>query len=262
MKKISILAFLIISVSLYGQEDRSLSVGVTAGPHEQILEEVKRLASQQDLDIEVVVFSDYILPNLSLEQGDLDLNSYQHLPFLEQFNRDRRTDLVSLASTVNFPMGIYSSKIDGLGEIGGLKRNSRVGIPNDPTNGGRALLLLQAAGVIKLKPGSDVSATLRDIVENPYGLKIIELEASQIYRHLDELAFATINTNYAIAAGLVPTEDSFFIEPSDSPFVNLIASKRENAGNPLYKEFIEIYQSREIRDFIDRTFQGSVVAAW
>lgn len=263
MKKIALILLLISGLIFSGfAENQKLKVGVTAGPHEQILGKVKELAAKQGIDIDIVVFTDYILPNLALDQGDIDINSYQHEPFLNKFNADRGTKLVKLTTTVNFPMALYSKKIKKIDEIKTLKSGAQVGIPNDPTNGGRALLLLESAGVIKLKPGLGVAVTVRDITDNPYKIKVIELEASQIYQHLDELAFAAINTNFAIAAGLVPTKDSIFLESPQAPYVNVIAARAKDKDNPLYQKFIAIYKSQEVKTFIANTFAGSVITAW
>lgn len=244
-----------------GQElaEDELTIGVTAGPHEQIMEKVAEVAAEQGLTINIEVFTEYVMPNVALAEGDLDANSFQHLPYLDNFKEDRNLDLVEVATTVNFPMGIYSV---GLTDVSELQPGDKVGLPNDPTNGARALILFETAGLITLDPDAGVTASPLDIIENPFDLDFIELEASQIPRQLDELAVAAINTNFAIEHGFVPTEDSIFIEPSDSPWVNVLAVRTENKDDDVVAKLIEVYQSEEVKQFIEETFKGSVVASW
>lgn len=239
-------------------EDK-LVIGVTAGPHEQIMEKVKELAAKDGLNIEIKVFTEYVMPNVALAEGELDANSFQHKPYLDKFKADRNLDIVEVANTVNFPMGIYSKKIKDIKE---LKEGDKLGLPNDPTNGARALLLFEQAGLIKLKEGVGVAATVKDVVENPLNLELVELEASQIPRQLDELAAAAINTNFAIEHGYVPTKDAIVIEPADSPWVNVIAVRTENKGDPVLDKLIKYYHSDEVKQFIEETFQGSVIPSW
>ncbi|MGQ3075503.1 MAG: MetQ/NlpA family ABC transporter substrate-binding protein [Ferrovibrionaceae bacterium] len=227
--------------------DGTLKVGVTAGPHAQILEVAKTLAARNGLKINIVEFSDYIQPNAALAQGDLDVNIYQHRPFLDQQVKDRGYKIVAVADTVVFPMGIYSKKVKKLDE---LKAGARIAIPNDPTNGGRALLLLEKVGLIKLDPKAGLKAGPADVTDNPRKLKIVELEAAQLPRALDEVDAAAVNTNYALPAGLVPTRDAIAIETPESPYVNIIAVRQGDENKP------------DIKAFIQKTFQDSVVAAW
>ena len=239
--------------------DGKLVVGVTAGPHEEILEKVKELAEKDGLTIEIKVFSDYVMPNVALAEKQIDMNSFQTEPFLDQMKIDRDLDLVKVADTVTFPMGIYSSKVKGIDE---LQNGAKIGLPNDPTQGGRALLLFESAGLIKLKEGADSSTTVYDIEENKNNYEFIELDAAQITRQLDELDAAAINTNFAIEFGLLPTEDSIFIEPKDSPFSNLIAVRSESKDEKVVQQFIELYRSEEVKKFIDETFSGSMIPSW
>jgi D-methionine transport system substrate-binding protein len=239
--------------------DGTLKVGVTAGPHAQILDVVKEVAAKNGLKITVVEFSDYIQPNAALAQGDLDVNIYQHRPFLDQQVKDRGYKLVAVADTVVFPMGIYSKKIKTLDE---LKPGARIAIPNDPTNGGRGLLLLEKVGLIKLDPKAGLKAGPADITDNPRKLKIVELEAAQLPRALDEVDAAAVNTNYALPAGLVPTRDAIAIETPESPYVNIIAVRRGDENRPEVRALIAAYHSPEVKAFIQKTFQDSVVAAW
>ena len=239
--------------------DKPLKVGVTAGPHAQILEVVKKVAEKDGLKIQIVEFSDYIQPNVALNQGDIDLNSFQHLPYLENMIKDRKYDLVMLAKTITFPMGVYSKKIKAVTE---LKEGAVIAIPNDPTNGGRALALLEKAGLIKLKPGLGHKASVVDITENPKKFKIRELDAAQIPRSLDDLDLAAINTNYAMPAGLIPVKDALILEDSNSPYANIIAARSKDKDNPQYKNFLKAYQSEEVKKFVNDQFKGSIVVAW
>lgn len=237
----------------------TLKIGVTAGPHAQILEQVKKVAARDGLKIQIVEFSDYVQPNAALAAGDLDVNIYQHQPYLDNANKDRGYKLVSIAPTIVFPMGLYSKKLKSLDQ---LASGARVAIPNDPTNGGRALLLLESNGVIKLKPGAGLKATPVDIAENPKKLKILELDAAQLPRALDEVAVAAVNTNYALPAGLVPTRDAIALESVKSPYTNVIAVRAADKDHPLFKKLVRAYHNDEVRQFIAKTFQNSVVAAF
>ena len=239
--------------------DKPLKVGVTPGPHAQIMEVVKKVAEKDGLKIQIVEFSDYVQPNVALNQGDIDINSFQHLPFLENMVRDRKYDLVMLAKTFTFPMGIYSKKIKNIKE---LKDGAVIAMPNDPTNGGRALLLFEKAGLIKLKPGLGHKASVVDIVENPRKFKIRELEAAQIPRTLEDMEIAAINTNYAMSAGLLPAKDALILEDSSSPYANILAVRGKDKDNPLYKKFLKAYQSEEVKKFVTEQFKGSVIVAW
>lgn len=239
-------------------EDR-LVIGVTAGPHEQIMEKVKEVAAKDGLDIQIEVFTDYVMVNTALAEGDLDANSYQHKPYLDDFVAERNLDLSHVADTVNFPMGIYSEKIKDISE---LKEGDTLGLPNDPTNSARALLLFEDAGLIKLREGAGVTASVQDIEENPLNLEFVELEAAQIPRQLSELTAAAINTNYAMEAGYVPAEDAIAIEPKDSPWVNIIAVRTENKDDPVLDKLIKAYHSDEVKQFVEEEFSGSVIPSW
>ena len=200
-------------------QDKPLKIGVTAGPHAQIFEQVKKVAEKDGLKIQVIEFSDYVQPNAALAAGDLDANAYQHQPYLDAQVKDRGYKIVSVGNTVNFPMGLYSKKVKGLNE---LKEGARFGLPNDPTNGGRALLLLQDKGLIKLKEGAGLKATPLDVVGNPKKLKFVELDAAQLPRSLDDLDASAVNTNFAISAGLNPVKDAIALESTKSPYVRKV----------------------------------------
>ena len=242
-----------------GTAARPLKVGATAGPHSQVMEKVQEIAARDGLVIRIVPFTDYITPNAALAAGDLDANSYQHQPFLDQAVRDRNLPLVAVGKTLVFPMGIYSRKHRAIADI---PNGGRVAIPNDPTNGGRALVLLAANGAFKLREGADFRATVADVTENPKRIRIVELEAAQIPRALDEVEAAAINTNFAIPAGLNPVRDAISIESADSPYANLVVVRRDNANTPWAKKLVAAYQNEEIKAFVRETFQGSVVPAF
>ena len=240
-------------------QSKVIKVGVTAGPHAELMDEVKKLAEKQGLKIEVVEFNDYIQPNVALNQGDIDVNSFQHEPYLNNIVKDRGFDIVSIGKTVIFPMGVYSKKVKDLAQ---LNDGGTVIIPNDPTNGGRALLLLEQKGIIKLKAGAGLTASAADIAENPKHLVFKELDAAQIPRSLDDVDAAAINTNYAVTAGLNPVKDAIALEGGDSPYSNIIAVRGKDKDNADYQKLVKIYQSAEIKAFIQEHFKGSVVAGW
>lgn len=240
-------------------QDKPLKIGVTAGPHAQIFEQVKKLADKDGLKIQIVEFSDYIQPNAALAAGDLDANSYQHQPFLDQQVKDRGYKLVNVGYTVNFPIGLYSKKVKHLKD---LKEGAKFGIPNDPTNGGRVLLVLQDQGLIKLKPGAGLKATPLDVIDNPKKLKFVELEAAQLPRSLDDLDAAAINTNYALPAGLHPGKDAIAQENAKSPYVNLIAVRAQDQAKPWVAKLVKLYQSEEIRQFVRAEFKGAVLTGF
>jgi len=240
-------------------QDKVYKIGVTAGPHAQILEFVKDIAAKDGLKIEVVEFSDYVQPNAALAAGDLDANSYQHLPYLEAQIKDRGYTLSNVGYTITFPMGIYSKKVTSLDE---LKNGARVGIPNDPTNGGRALLVLESQGVLKLNPDAGLKATPLDIVENPKKLNIVELDAAQLPRSLSDLDAAAVNGNYAASAGLNPVTDAIAIEDAKGPYANIIAVRTEDKDQAWVAKLVKAYHSPETKDFVLDTFKNSVIASW
>jgi D-methionine transport system substrate-binding protein len=242
-----------------GTAARPLRIGATAGPHSQVLEKVQEIAARDGLVIRIVPFTDYITPNAALAAGDLDANSYQHQPFLDQAVKDRGLPLLMVGKTLVFPMGLYSRRHKAIADI---PNGGRVAIPNDPTNGGRALVLLAANGAFKLREGADFRATVADVTDNPRRLRIVELEAAQIPRALEEVEAAAINTNFAIPAGLNPVRDALAIESADSPYANLIAVKQGNENAPWVKKLLAAYQNEEIKTFVRDTFQGAVIPAF
>ena len=246
-------------VSAPAMAEDQIKMGVTAGPHAEIMEQVKKLLEKDGVQMKVIEFTDYIQPNAALAAGDLDANSYQHQPYLDAQIKDRGYKFVSVGSTITFPMGVYSKKIKSLND---LKQGARVGVPNDPTNGGRALLVLQAKGVIKLKADAGLKATPLDIVENPKKIKIIELDAAQLPRSLDDFDAAVINGNYAESAGLSPTKDAIAVEASTGPYANVIAVRTADKDKPWVAKLVKAYHSPEVKKFVLEKYKGSVITSW
>jgi D-methionine transport system substrate-binding protein len=241
------------------QAAEALRIGVSAGPHAQILEAVKPIAAQQGLDIRIIEFTDYLIPNTALAAGDLDANSFQHQPYLDNQVQDRGYDLVSIAKTVVFPMGFYSSKFRNLAD---LPNGATIAIQNDPTNGGRSLLLLRAQGLIRLRDGVGLRASPLDIAENPKKLKIIELDAAQLPRSLGDVDAAAVNTNYALEAGLDPAKDAIARESAESPYTNIIAVRSKDKDAPWVGKLVAAYHSPEVKRFVLDKFKGTVVPGW
>jgi len=237
----------------------TIKIGVSAGPHAQILERVKPIAAKQGLDIQIIEFTDYVIPNQALSQGDLQANSFQHEPYLDNQVKDRGYELVTVGKTVVFPMGIYSKKVKSLAE---LKDGAKIAVPNDPTNGGRALLLLQANGLIKLREGAGLKASPVDVKENPKKLQILELDAAQLPRSLDDVDAAAVNTNYAIEAGLDPSKDTIAKESAESPYTNIIAVRKADKDKPWVQTLVQSYHTPEVKQFVLEKFKGAVVPAW
>ena len=223
------------------------------------MEFVKGEAAKQGLNIEIVEFSDYIQPNIALDQKELNVNSFQHQPFLDNTVKDKGLKIQSIGKTILLPMAIYSNKYKDLKDI---PNGATVAIPNDPTNGGRALLLLQQAGLITLKDGGNVKSSVADITSNPKNIDIRELEAAQIARSLNDVDVAAVNTNYAIPAGLNPQKDAVVVESTDSPYANVIAVRTEDVNNETYQKLLKIYQSEPVRKFIQEEFKGSIIPAF
>ncbi|MFC0200107.1 MetQ/NlpA family ABC transporter substrate-binding protein [Paracoccus rhizosphaerae] len=236
-----------------------ITVGVSPGEHGEIMEEVAKVAEPMGLNIEIVEFSDYVVPNQALADGDLDANSFQHRPYLENQMKDRGFDLVEVGTTITTPMGIYSDKIE---DMANLPEGAQVAIPNDPTNGGRALLLLQDLGLITLADGTGLVPSPLDISDNPKDLRFIELDAAQLPRALADADIAIINTNYALASGLSPKEDSIAMEKADSPYVNILVVQQGRQDEPWVETLVEAYHSPEVKTFIEDKYDGAVLTSW
>lgn len=235
-----------------------LRVGVSAGPYAEILNYVSELGKKQGLEIRVVEFNEYTLPNAALAADDLDLNVYQHQQWLDNQVATRGYDIVSIAKAIIVPLGAYSKKISSPSQI---KDGATTAIPNDPANGARSLQLLEKVGLIKLKPGVGAKAALADITDNPKHLKIKELDAGQLPRALDDVEFAIINLNYAINAGLDPKK-ALFIESGDTDWNLVIATRAKNKDNPSIQQFVALYRSPEVKEFILNRFEGTILTTW
>lgn len=232
------------------------------GANNEVLESVKERLKKDGIDLQLIEFSDYTQPNAALAEKEIDLNSFQHQIFLDNYNEEHKTNLVSIGNTVSAPLGIYSSKIKDVKE---LKDGAEIAIPNDATNGGRALLLLQSAGLIKVDPAKKQTPTVNDITENKLNLKITELDASQTARALQDIDASIINSGMAVDAGFVPAKDAIFLEPVDEtskPYVNIIVARKEDENNETYNKVVDTYQQEETKKVIEETSKGSSIPAW
>ena len=243
-----------------GADDKTIKVGASPSTTAEILKVAQPLLEEEGYELEIVEYNDYILPNTAVEEGDLDANYFQHITYLNDFNENNGTHLVSVAGIHYEPFGIYAGKTSSLD---GLQEGAQVAVPNDPTNEARALLLLEAQGLIKLKEGVGILATALDIEENPLNLELKEMEAAQIPRVLPDVDIAVINGNYAIASGL-KVADALAVEADDSAaaeaYVNVIAVKEGNENLDKIKALTAAVQSEEVKQFIDETYGGAVVA--
>ena len=253
----TLVSALALSVAAAMAED--IKVGVSPGEHAEIMEEVAKVAAPKGLNIEVIEFSDYVVPNQALNDGDINANSFQHRPYLENQIKDRGFELVEIGTTITTPMGVYSDKIKDLAD---LPDGAKVAIPNDPTNGGRALLVLQELGVIKLAEGTGLVPSPLDVTENPKNLSFLELDAAQLPRTLADADIAIINTNYASASGLNAKEDAIASEKADSPYVNIIVVRKGDENASWVQPLLEAYHSPEVKKFIEDKYQGTVITSW
>ena len=256
MKKL-IAAF--AAVAAFSAHAETLTVAATPVPHAEILEFVKPALAKEGVDLKVKVFTDYIQPNVQVAEKRLDANFFQHQPYLDEFNKAKGTDLVAVTGVHLEPLGAYSSKLKDLKDLPG---GANVVIPNDATNGGRALLLLDKAGVIKLKDSKNILSTVKDIAENPKDLKIRELEAATIPRVLTQVDLALINTNYALEAKLDPSKDALVIEGNDSPYVNILVSRPDNKESDAMKKLAAALHSPQVKQFITEKYKGAVLPAF
>lgn len=243
-----------------GSSGKTLKVGASPVPHAELLEQVKPLLAEQGIKLEIIEFEDYIQPNLVLNDKELDANFFQTEPYLKNFVEEHKEcKLVNVAPIHIEPMGIYSQKIKSLSE---LANGATISIPNDPVNTGRALRLVESAGLIKLRSGVGDTATVQDITENPKQLKFAEVEAAQTPRTLEDVAAAVINANYAIQVGLISGRDALFVEPNTSPYANFITVRIGDEERPEIKALVNALQSEKIKTFIAEKYKGAVVAAF
>lgn len=242
------------------QAAKPLRLGVIAGAEEQVAEVAAKVAKEQyDLDVELVSFSDYVTPNVALNDGSIDINAFQHQPYLDKQIADRGYELIAVGKTFVYPIAAYSKVIQSMDE---LSEGAKVAVPNDPTNLGRSLLLLEQQGLIEVDDEAGLAATPLDITDNPKNLKIIELEAPQLPRSLDDVAFAIINTTYASQIDLLPERDGLFVEDKDSPYTNLIVARKDNQDDERIQTFVKAYQSEEVYEAAKELFKGGVVKGW
>ncbi|MGZ0704256.1 MetQ/NlpA family ABC transporter substrate-binding protein [Pseudomonas sp. L5B5] len=257
MKKLLVAFAAVAAFSAHAAE--TLTVAATPVPHAEILEFVKPALAKEGVDLKVKVFTDYVQPNVQVAEKRLDANFFQHQPYLDEFNKAKGTQLVSVAGVHIEPLGAYSSKYKQLSE---LPNGATVVVPNDATNGGRALLLLDKAGVIKLKDANNILATVKDISENTKGLKFRELEAATIPRVLTQVDLALINTNYALEAKLDPAKDALVIEGKDSPYVNILVARPDDKDSDAMKKLVAALHSPQVKKFIEEKYKGAIVPAF
>lgn len=256
-----IFSFFLFVLCAYAGDD-VLVIGATPVPHAEILEKAKVLLKAKGIDLQIKVFTDYMTPNLALMNKSLDANYFQHLPYLKNFNEANSASLVSAGAVHYEPLGVYSRKIKSLRE---LRAGGKIAIPNDVTNEARALLLLQANGIIKLKDPYKLNATIKDIQSYFVKVTLVEIEAAQLSRVLDSVSAAVINGNYAIDAGFSPYKDALAREEADSAaagtYANIVAVRKGDADRPLLKELLVVLRSQAIKDFIKTRYKGAVVPA-
>ncbi|GJD49885.1 D-methionine-binding lipoprotein MetQ [Methylobacterium crusticola] len=250
---------LLLAVGATAAPADPIRVGVTAGPHAEVLEAVRKVAAERGLDLKVIEFTDYVVPNQALAQGDLDANSFQHEPYLRNQIAKTGWPLVKVATTTASPQGIYSKRYRSVAD---LPKGATIAIQNDPSNGARSLQILHANQLIRLRNPGDTAASLADIAENPRGFRFVELDAAQLARALDDVDAASINNNYAIQAGLDPTRDPLLREPAEGPWVNIIAVAEPNRDKPWVQALVEAYRSEPVKRFILARFKGAYVPTW
>lgn len=240
--------------------DTTIKVAASAVPHAEILEAAKPLLAEQGYTLEIQIFDDYVQPNLVVESGDFDANYFQHIPYLNSFNEEKGTHLVNAGGIHYEPFGIYPGTKSSLDDIAD---GDTIAVPNDTTNEARALLLLQDNGIITLKDGAGLEATVNDIEENPYNVEIVELAAEQVARVAEETAYIVLNGNYALQAGYSVSKDALAYETSDSEaaktYVNVIAVKEGNENSDKIKALVDVLKSDEIKDFINEKYDGAVI---
>lgn len=258
----AILTVGVVAAGSAAAQEQTIRVGTVSGPDAEVWQVVQKVARRNGLNVKVVEFNDYVQPNAALDAGDLDANSFQHQPYLDSQIRQRGYKMVSVGYTYISPLGMYAARLKSPRD---LPQGAKVAVPNDPSNENRALLLLAAQGVIKLKSGAgvnDANATPLDIAENPKKLKIVELDAAQLARALPDVSAAVINTNYALAAGLQPTRDAIALEDIHSPYANIIVVRTQDKDKPWVKKLVAAYQSEEVRQFMKTRFKGAMVPSF
>ncbi len=257
LKKLLLATLVATSVNALAAEIR---VGSMSGQETDLIFAAQKIAKDKyGLDVKVVEFDDYVTPNIALNDGDIDVNAFQHRPYLNRMVNDRGFKLVAVADTFVFPIGAYSKKVKSLEE---LPEGASIAIPNDPSNGGRTLILLAKKGLIELEDINNLEASVLDITKNPKNIDFKEIDAAQLPRMLDEVDVAFINSNYAVNAGLNPTKDAIIREATDSPYVNIIAAREDNKDDEAVQQFIKAYHSDAVKEAAEKAFKGAAVASW
>lgn len=257
LKKLLLSTLIAVGANAFAAD---LKVGGMNGPESDLLVAAQQVAKDKfGLDIEIVRFDDYVTPNIALADGDIDLNAFQHRPYLERMVKDRGFKLAVVGDTFVYPIGAYSKKIK---KIEALKDGAVIAVPNDPSNEGRTLILLHNKGLIKLEDPKNLEASVLDIAENPHQFEFKEIEAAQLPRMLDEVDLAFINSGFAVEAGLVPAEDAIFSEGKDSPYMNIIVAREADKDKDKVKKFVQAYQSDAVKAAAKKAFKGAAVAGW
>jgi len=260
--RLALLAVAISFVTIMGAgmvRAETIRVGVTAGPHAEVIDAVRKVAAERGLDIKPIEFTDYVFPNQALANKDLEANSFQHEPYLKNQVAKTGWKIVKVATTTASPMGIYSRKYKSFADV---PAGATIAIPNDPSNGARSLQILAVNGIITLKDPTNTTAGIADIAQNAKKLKFVELDAAQLARSLGDVDAAAVNNNYAVQAGLDPVKDSLIKEPAETPWVNIIAVREEDKDKPWVKTLIESYRSEPVKQFILTRFKGAYVPSW
>ncbi len=268
MKKLLTLVLALTTLALVGcgggaadnKTEKVVKVGASPVPHAEILEVIKPELAKEGIKLEIVEFNDYVQPNLATNDKEIDANFFQHEPYLKNFVTEHpELKLANVLGVHVEPMGIYSHKIKNINEV---KDGAQVSIPSDPTNGGRALLLLERAGLLKLKDGVGAAATVQDVVDNPKKLVFKEIEAPQLPRTLDDVDISVINTNWAMQADLVPTRDALFMEDKTSPYVNILVVRQGDESRPEIQALMKALHSEAVKNFINEKYKGAIIPAF
>ena len=257
---LALVCFCLVLLGCEQKDKASLLVGTIAGPETRLMEIAKKVAYEKyGLNIKIVEFQDYATPNVVLNDGRIDANVFQHQPYLDSVIKARHFPLVAVGRTFVYPVGIYSSSVHDLNDV---PEHAKVTLPNDPSNNARALLLLQKAGLITLDASKGLSVTQQDITDNPKQLDFIELDAAQLPRTLQDVSLAVINTNNAVAAGLMPSKDALFLEDKNSPYANLIVTRVSEKDDPRIQQLVETLHSQEVMEEAKKLFENQAIPAW
>lgn len=254
-----VLSFTACGAKEEGKTDNVISIAASPTPHAEILAVAKEALAKEGFELNIIEYDDYVQPNMVVDSGEVFANYFQHVPYLDDFNAQNGTKVVSLCGVHVEPMAIYAGKANDLGAIAD---GAQIAVPNDTTNEARALLLLEANGIIKLDPNAGITATKNDVIENPHNVDIVEVEAAQVPNVRQDVDFAVINVNYALAAGLNPVKDSLAIEDSASAYVNIVCVKEGNENDPKAQALVKACQSPEVKAFIEKTYDGAVVCVF